>query len=163
MPKIYRIRYIPNETVDISSDTLLFRDDHLLITEWKPIHPRHDIAQGTSCVFFDAGYKVSQFMDPSGNLLYWYIDLIDIEYEKEMDTYRLKDLLADVKIYPDGRLEIVDLDELADALEQQLIFPEQGIKCLRILHRLLAEIQSGVQPGLAGQKIAEAVATKQRM
>ncbi len=151
MPKIFRIRYIPAETVDISGDRLLYRDGEHLVTAWKPIRPRTDIDHGMSCVFLKEGVKISRFMDACDNTLYWYVDLVDIRYDAPADTYRLHDLLADVKIHPDGRVEIIDLDELADAIERRLITPEQGILALRILDRLLADIRSGIQPARAAE------------
>ena len=41
-------------------------------------------------------------------------------------------------IYPDGRTKVVDLDELADALEQGLITQEQLLASLRQLNNLLS-------------------------
>lgn len=158
MPKILRIRYIPAETVDISGDRLLHRDAEHLVTAWKPIRPRTDFDHGQSCVFLQEGVKVSRFMDAGGNTLYWYVDLVDIRYDAPTDTYRLHDLLADVKIHPDGRVEIIDLDELADAIEQNLITREQSILALRILDRLLADIRAGVQPERAAEWMRRAQA-----
>jgi uncharacterized protein len=149
MPKILRIRYIPPETVDLSGDQLLYRDAAHLVTAWQPIRPRTDFDHGMSCVFLDEGTKVSRFMDAAGETLYWYVDLVDISHDADSDTFRLHDLLADVKILPDGRIEIADLDELADALEQKLISEGQAAMALRILHRLLSDINSGVQPAKA--------------
>ena len=155
MPTIHRVRYIPAETVDISSDLLLYRDEEHLVTSWKPIRPRKDISGGVSCVFVSKGIKVSRFLDAQGALLYWYIDLVEVRRDADTDTYELHDLLADVRILPDGQVEIVDLDELADALEQGLITTEQGILALRTLHALLCDIQTGVQPALAGTWMAQ--------
>ena len=149
MPTIHRVRYIPAETVDISSDQLLYRDGEHLVTAWKPIRPRKDISGGVSCLFVSKGIKVSRFLDARGELLYWYIDLVEVRWDQGTDTYELHDLLADVRILPDGQVEIVDLDELADALEQGLITAEQGIRALRTLHALLADIHAGIQPALA--------------
>jgi hypothetical protein len=156
MPRIRRIRYIPAETVDISSDHLLLRDEEHLITEWKPIRPRADIHGGISCVFLSKGIKVSQFLDARGALLYWYIDLVEVRHDPATDAFDLHDLLADVRVMPDGRVEVIDLDELADALEQQLITPGQGVLALRILHQLLHDLQTGVQPALAASWMLQA-------
>ena len=161
MPRIRRIRYIPSEIVDISSDRLLLQDEEHLITEWKPIRPRTDIHGGISCVFFSKGIKVSQFLGAQGELLYWYIDLVDIRHDPVADTFDLHDLLADVRVMPDGRVEIIDLDELADALEQHLITPGQGVLALRTLHQLLLDLHTGVQPALAESWMVRAKASGQ--
>jgi len=44
--KIYRVRYIPMEEVDISGDEVLFLNDERMITRWDPINPRNDFAKG---------------------------------------------------------------------------------------------------------------------
>ena len=53
------------------------------------------------------------------------------------------DLLADVLIYPDGFVKVVDLDELADAEEAGIITKDQLLKSLRTLDKLLGMIYSG--------------------
>ncbi|NMA66475.1 MAG: DUF402 domain-containing protein [Clostridiaceae bacterium] len=136
MPKIFRIRYIPSETVELSSDILLYRDNQFLITEWVPIKPRNDISNGISCVFLDNGWKISAMMDSKRKIIYWYCDVIDIEYNKTNDTYFLYDLLIDIKI-TDGRVEILDLDELAKAYEEKLISKEQVLMSLKRTDNLL--------------------------
>ena len=137
MPRIYRIRYIPPETTDLSSDTVLFRNDRYLITQWTPIKARDDIAYGISCVFIDKGWKISAFMDHDRKIKYWYCDIIDIEYQQKTDTYYIYDLLTDVKITIDGRVEVMDLDELAEAFEKGLITAERLSKSLRRSDSLL--------------------------
>jgi len=137
MPSIYRIRYIPSEIVDLSSDSLLFRDRHYLITEWKPIKPRDDISWGISCTFLNDGWKISAFLDQNRRLKYWYCDIVDIDYDQETDTYSLYDLLIDVKIMLDGKVEVIDLDELAMAFESGLITQRQLSMSLRRSNSLL--------------------------
>lgn len=137
MPRIYRIRYIPSEIIDLSSDALLFRDQRYLITEWKPIKPRSDISWGISCVFLENGWKVSAFLDADKKIKYWYCDIIDIDYDQETDTYRLYDLLIDVKIMMNGKVEVIDLDELAIAFEEGLITQKQLSISLKQSNNLL--------------------------
>jgi predicted RNA-binding protein associated with RNAse of E/G family len=146
MPRIYRIRYIPSEVVDLSSDTLLFRDQHYLITEWKPIKPRNDIAWGISCAFLENGWKISAFMDKDKQIKYWYCDIVDIDYNQESDTYNLYDLLIDVKIMVDGKVEVIDLDELGLAYESGLITRKQMLLSLKQSSSLLKLIYSSDLP-----------------
>ncbi len=137
MARIYRVRYIPSETIDLSSDKLLYRDDKYIITQWNPIKPRNDIKSGISCVFLEKGWKISAFFGHNTEIIYWYCDIIDINYDQESDTYYLNDLLTDIKIMPDGRVEIIDLDELAIAFEESLITNEQLIMSLKQSNSLL--------------------------
>lgn len=145
-PTILRKRFIPFETVDISGDEMLFRDNNLIITRWKVIRPRTDIDRGVSFAFLKEGYKISRFYDPKGNFVYWYCDIIDVGYDNEKDTYTLTDLLVDVKIFPDGEVQILDVDEVADALQDNIITKEQACDSLRKLHKLLDMIYSGAFP-----------------
>ena len=155
MAKIYRTRYIPLETIDLSSDKLLYRDEDYLITQWIPIKPRMDIAGGISCVFLKKGRKISAFMDEGEKILYWYCDIIDIEYKYETDTYLLYDLLADIKIMPDGRVEVIDLDELAMAFEEDLITKKQLTASLRKGNALLKLIYAGKVPDIVREILLE--------
>lgn len=38
--KLYRKRLIPNECIELKNDEILFRDETLIITKWRSIHPR---------------------------------------------------------------------------------------------------------------------------
>lgn len=145
-PKILRKRYIPDEIVDISSDELLYRDEQILVTRWNTIKPRKDISWGISYTFLNEGYKISKFFDKESNFLYWYCDILDICYNHQEDEYVLKDLLIDVKIYPDGKLQLLDLDEFADAVKKKILTGEQIIKGIEVLDALFEIINEDKFP-----------------
>ncbi|MBP5762040.1 MAG: DUF402 domain-containing protein, partial [Lachnospiraceae bacterium] len=69
------------------------------------------------------------------------IDIVEYTPDHDKGELTVTDLLADVVVYPSGRLKVVDLDELADALEKGLITQEQTSNCLRQLNNLLVTIQ----------------------
>ena len=142
--KIYRKRYIPNEIVDISGDKVIFLDEELMITEWLPINPRNDIAYGKSYTFFKKGWKISKFYNDNKELLYWYCDII--ESKTENDEYLLIDLLVDIKIYEDGEYEVLDLDELDEAVNLGLIDENKKEEALKKLNELLELIKRGEFP-----------------
>lgn len=142
--KIYRKRYIPNEIVDISNDRVILLTDELMVTEWLPINPRNDIAYGKSYTFFKKGWKISKFYDTNKELLCWYCDIIESKVENE--EYTLIDLLVDVKIYPNGEYEVLDLDELDEAVSHGLISEEKREEALEKLEALLDVIKSGNFP-----------------
>lgn len=141
--KIFRRRFIPNEIVDISGDEVVFRDDKKLITRWLPIKPRPDIGSGMSCIYFDKGIKISKIFDKSGNFKHWYCDIIKHEYIKEEDKYIVTDLLVDVVVYPDGHYEVLDLEELDEALKENLISLEVKEEALDKMNSLLDVIKKG--------------------
>ena len=138
--QIYRKRIVPEECVLLKGDTILYRDSDIIVTKWNALKPKKDLHHGFSCYFLKDGFKISKFYYEDGSLLYWYCDIISHTYNPETDTYVFTDLLADVIIYPDGRTRVVDLDELADALESGAITNAQAEDALRKLNKLLAII-----------------------
>lgn len=140
--KIYRKRYIPNEIVDISGDEVIYIDEEKLITSWTPIKPRGDIGKGMSCVYFNEGWKISKFYNLDGSFKFWYCDIIDYEYDKSEDTYIIKDLLVDVIVHEDGTYEILDEEELDQALQEGLITEEIKAEAIFKLNKLLENIKS---------------------
>ncbi len=145
-PTVLRRRYIPYEIVDISEDELLFRSDELLVTKWTSIKPRPDFHGGISFTFLNRGYKLGRFYDRDKNFLYWYCDILNVQYDLVNDTYTLNDLLVDIRIYPDGKVQVLDADELAQAMEEGLITSDQAAASLKILDGLLEMIYSGDFP-----------------
>lgn len=146
MARIYRIRYIPSETNDLSADELLYRDEDFLITRWKPIRQRNDIAGGISCLFLKKGWKISAMWDHNNQLIYWYCDILDINYEVETDTYHLYDLLIDIAIMPDNQVKILDIDELGMAFDKNLITKSQLVSSLGKSNELLTFIYNNDAP-----------------
>ncbi|MHB8065937.1 MAG: DUF402 domain-containing protein [Ruminiclostridium sp.] len=145
-PSILRTRYIPFETVDISSDEMLFRDDEILITRWKAIKPRSDISGGISYTFLKEGLKISRFYDSDKKFAYWYCDIIDVEYNSDIDQYTFIDLLLDVKLMPNGTMKVLDADELAIALEEGLITQEQACSSLKKMDHMLQKVYKNSFP-----------------
>ena len=134
------------ETVDITSDELIFRSDDLLITRWNPIKPRSDFARGVSFAFLKQGFKISRHYDHSGKFLYWYCDILEVQYAAQPDAYTLVDLLLDVKVMADGTMMVFDAGELAEALELNLISIGQACQALRTLEYILDMIGRGEFP-----------------
>jgi predicted RNA-binding protein associated with RNAse of E/G family len=141
-PVVLRRRYIPSEIVDISEDELIFRSETLLVTKWVSIRPRPDFHGGISFTFLDKGYKLGRFYDGYGRFLYWYCDIIEVNYNEADDAYTINDLLLDIKIKPDGEIWLLDADELAKAIADGLITTEQACKALKTLDDLLKLIYS---------------------
>lgn len=144
--KMFRKRFIPDEIVDISSDEVLERNDNIIVTRWNPIKPRGDIGGGISYTFLKRGYKISKIFDSNGNFIYWYCDVIDYTYDEIEDEYVFIDLLADVKVYPDGKAEVLDLDELEEALKNNLVTKEQMLKAVKSVNSLMEMVQNEVFP-----------------
>ena len=140
---LYRKRIIPEEMILLKDDVILHQDASTIITQWNSLKPRKDFSNGISAYFMDEGFKVSKIFDKHHKLVYWYCDIIETEYNSEQHTYIFTDLLADVVIYPDGELRVLDLDEIGDALEQKLISKDLSVKALRLCNQLLEKIYAG--------------------
>ena len=106
------------------------------------MHPKLEFDSGQSCYFLKEGYKVSRFLR-GDELVYWYCDIIDYEYIKDEDTYIFRDLLADVVVYPNGFVKVLDLDEFEEALEAGSLTSQDVRKALRALSKLLNIIYNG--------------------
>lgn len=137
MPILYRKRLIPEECILLKDDVILYRDDRIIVTSWHSLKPRKDLHHGYSCYYLDKGIKLSKFYRPDNTLLYWYCDIVDYDYSPDTDTYVVTDLLADVIVYPDGFVKVVDLDELVAALESGLLSEDLLKKSLLRIDALL--------------------------
>lgn len=140
---LYRRRIIPNECILLKDDIFLKQDDSVIITKWNSLKPKKDLHHGFSCYFLNEGFKVSKFLRADNSLLYWYCDIVDYTFSDDHSSLLVTDLLADVIIYPDGFIKVVDLDELSDALDQKLISTDMLQKSLIRLNSLLQIIYEG--------------------
>lgn len=138
--QLYRKRYIPAECIPLKNDIIVEQNEDFILTTWKTINPKTTFDHGSSCYLLKEGLKVSKFYRPDGTLLYWYCDIVNFEYNENENILTVVDLLADVVIYPDGRVQVMDLDELAEALEKNLITQAQLTAGLRQLNYLLTMI-----------------------
>ena len=142
-PILYRKRLIPEECVLLKDDTVLYRDNQIIVTGWNSLKPRKDLHHGYSCYYLEEGFKVSRFCKEDGSMLYWYCDIVDYDYTADTDTYIVTALLADVVIYPGGFVKVVDLDELVTAQESGLLNNDMLKKALLRLNHLLEIIYAG--------------------
>ena len=143
IPVFYRKRIIPEECILLKDDIILSMDEDIIITKWETLKPRLDFKCGYSAYFLKEGYKVSKFIKPDGSLLYWYCDIIKYDYEETTNTYVFTDLLVDVLIYPDNHVEVVDIDEIAEALSEEKLSKEDTIRAMHSLSNLLKIIYGG--------------------
>lgn len=142
-PLLYRKRIIPDECIALKNDEILYFDDEIIVTKWNALKPKIDLHHGYSCYFLNKGIKVSKFMQEDDSLMYWYCDIVEHTYNEEENSFTFTDLLADVIIYPDGKVKVVDLDEIAVALERKMLSERELVITLRTLDSLLNMIYSG--------------------
>ena len=141
--KLFRKRLIPMECVALTDDEILFADEKTIVTKWNTLKPKKELHHGLSCYYLNEGFKVSRFMNREGALLYWYCDIVSPDYNSKTNTWVFTDLLADVVIFPDDSVRVIDLDEVGTALTDGLISTEQCVTLLNSLDRLLNIIYEG--------------------
>ena len=142
-PLLYRKRIIPNECILLKDDKILCWDEDHIVTRWNALRPKKDLHHGYSCYFLKEGYKVSKFYRADNSLLYYYCDIITHEFVPAENKLIVTDLLADVIVYPDGFVKVVDLDEMVPALESDNISMPQLKSALTSCSRLLETIYDG--------------------
>ncbi len=142
-PTLYRKRIIPDECVHLKDDVILCCNGEIILTEWKAIRPKKELHHGYSCYFLKEGLKLSKFYRRDNSLLYWYCDIVEYDYRQADHSLTSLDLLADVIVYPDGFVKVIDLDELAISMGKGALSEELLKKCLFRLSKLLEIIYSG--------------------
>ena len=143
LPVLYRKRLIPDECVGLDDDKIIHMDDEIIVTKWKALHPKPRLDHGYSCYFLKRNYKVSKFLFNDDSLIYWYCDIIDHTYDSRGNSYVFRDLLADVIVFPDGFVKVIDLDEFEEALDKELLTGADVKKALKALDSLLRVIYDG--------------------
>ena len=142
-PRLFRRRFIPDENIELKDDMILALEPNLIITSWNVLKPRRDISRGVSAYFIDKGIKVSKVFDNAGQMVYWYCDIIETHYDEKENIYTFNDLLIDVVEYPDGQVEVLDMDEFADAMEQGILSVGTIAHAMRATDDLLHTIYAG--------------------
>lgn len=93
------------------------------------------------------GWVVIENINVSDERLNWYIHIAEIFYDNSRNCWINKDLFTDVIIEKDLRHHrVLDLDELADALDIGLIGPEDMSLILKRTDHLLQVIKKGEFP-----------------
>ena len=142
-PILYRKRIIPAENICLKDDIILESGEHFLLTAWRTLKPKVDLHHGYSLYYRNEGYKISKLLRADNSLICWYVDIVDYEWQTGENSLTTVDLLVDVLIYPDGAVEVADLDELAIALDEGLIDVTTLKRCLMTVDKLLRIVYAG--------------------
>ena len=139
-PVLYRKRLIPNECILLKDDVILSCVDDIILTKWNALRPKKDLHHGFSAYFLKEHVKVSKFCKEDGTFMYWYCDIVDYVVDASAGTVTSIDLCVDVVLYPDGRLKVLDLDELVQARREGLLTQGQMEHALLATGDLLDDI-----------------------
>ena len=136
-PVLFRRRFIPDELIKLEKDEIIYFDKRVIVTKWEVLKPRGDFSHGISWYLLEDGFKISKFFKATGELHYIYCDIIEHFYNSRDNSYLFNDLLADVIIYNDGFVKVMDVGELSQALAEGLISVNQLTDALDKLDKLL--------------------------
>lgn len=113
-----------------------FNDEDIIVCDkdlkWLAILPRNDF------------YCITAMMNSDGDILLWYIDMID---EQGIDADGIPyydDLYLDLIVYPDGTIKEDDMDELEEALFQGDITEEQFNRAISTSNKLKNGLLSNI-------------------
>lgn len=90
-----------------------------------------------------AHHTVTTMFDAAGEVIQWYVDICREHGLDETGVPWFDDLYLDLVVYPDGRVVLLDADELDDALAHCAITQAEHDLAWREARRLLAAIEAG--------------------
>ncbi len=91
-------------------------------------------------------YALTTAFDASGQVVQWYIDICKRHGVNEQGIPWYDDLYLDITIFPSGEVEILDADELEEALREGKVSQEDYDLAWHETHRILQEIERGTFP-----------------
>ena len=137
---ITRRRFLPDEVVTLKDDKILYIDENIILTHWASLTPKKKFCGGISAYYPKENWKISMHYRNDGTIFHWYCDMMETEVKDvHIDT---RDMLLDV-IIEDGKVLVVDSDELAEVLEDGKITQEFAVKALKSMDKLLRKIYFG--------------------
>lgn len=119
--KLYRKRFEPKECVLLEKDEIIYFDKSFICTKWSTLKPRNDFNNGCSIYDLEHGVKVSKFKKDD-EVIYYYIDIVALDYEEEDDSYVFTDYVLDIVLETDLKTyKVLDEDELDELVEKGII------------------------------------------
>lgn len=109
--------------------------DMAILPPWRvPGRPTRDRCY----VLPDEGVQITRPVNFTGALEGgWYVDLVDVVVLAP-DRLEVRDLYADIVVPPEGAwYEVLDLDELGDAIETGVVDAATGVRVLRDMQRFI--------------------------
>ncbi len=123
--KLYRKRFEPKECILLEKDDIIYKDNSYICTKWETLKPRNDFDNGASIYDIDHGVKVSKFCKGS-EIIYYYIDIIGMEFSEEDDTYVCTDYILDIILETDLKAyKVLDEDEFDELTEQGVLSTQE--------------------------------------
>lgn len=91
----------------------------------------------------ESNYAVLGIYDKDENLIEWYFDVIKGTGITDEGKLYFDDLYLDIVVYPTGEIQLLDEDELEEALNDGIITKEEYDLAYKETKRLMKEIEEG--------------------
>ena len=94
----------------------------------------------------DTGYTLTTMFDAQGNIVQWYIDICHCHGIDERGIPWFDDLYLDIVVTPEGRVQLLDAEELEEALASGAICREDYEFAWRAAEAVLTALDRGEFP-----------------
>lgn len=91
----------------------------------------------------NAAYTLTTMFDANGQIVQWYIDICDATGVDERGIPWYDDMYLDIVVLPSGEVELIDIDELEEALQQGAVTEKQYEQAWKVAEHLLQELKEG--------------------
>lgn len=133
----------PNKLLN---DVMIYRDKKLLVVRWKTINEKTEFAKGISFYFAEEKIKISALYKENGDFVKYYCEVVEVDYNNDIHKYIFRDLIVDVNLYENGKYEVLDEDQLNDALKDKKndkVTPDKSDEILAVKDDILRKIHEG--------------------
>jgi len=121
---------------------------NLIVERWDD-SPLHSGPNTTIYYLLDKGMAVIEDVcfEPPDDKWKWYIPIADFFFDEELNAWVMKDLFLDICVEGDDKTyQIIDLPDLACALDLKLITKEESRKVIDRINRIAGEVTAGKFP-----------------
>jgi predicted RNA-binding protein associated with RNAse of E/G family len=145
------IREFPGKLLSATSNRLII-ESRLTISSPRRVNSEVIANNGYSAIWFvhrDRWYDIGKLYDRDWNWVGYYCDIIKPVgklLQTRSRTITLTDLYLDLWIWPDGRLAILDEDELRRSLEERYVSTSLAKRARTEITVLIEAAQSGKFP-----------------
>ncbi len=144
--KIFKQKFIPEKIYDISDDEVIFFNNEFMITSWEATNSEMGVKKALSLTSFSNGYQISKKFNKENEFMYWYCDIVKAWHDREKNEIWIQDLIADVILFPDKALQVIDLPELVEARKNGLITEVLFQECHKSILSLVSSVIHGNFP-----------------
>jgi hypothetical protein len=112
---------------------------------WGAIEPGTLIESVRKHLFYDQYFSIMELRGSQEERLGFYADICT-PLAKVEGGYACTDLILDLFVWPDGRYQVLDLDEFEEVVRADRLAPKLAAKALETLRKLVGETEKGIFP-----------------